>query len=127
MNPNDSGEQYLTVIDSIVFYHGKVSTISFDSTERSSIYFLSKTINRGANKNGTDNMMFYDFQYSNELINISDFDSSKFNVKNELLSFEIYNSMWGELKGDTIILRATKHMYASRSDEVKFIKSVMDK
>ncbi len=122
ISPNENGEQYLTIIDSVVYYHGKVKTLTLDSTESSSIYFLSKTINLGPNQNGNANMMFYDFQYSEELLNISDFESSTFNDRGELLSVNLYNSMWGNLKGDTIILRATKHIYDSRSDEIKFIK-----
>jgi hypothetical protein len=67
--------------------------------------------------------MFDDFQYSDKLIDISDFDSSMFNNRNELLLFDIYNLMWGELKKDTLSLRATKPIYYSRSDEIIFIKN----
>lgn len=123
MSPADSGEQYLTAVDSDIYYHGKVNQISSDSMVISMISFLSKAVNKGPNQNGIDNLMFYDFQYSDKLLNTSDFDSSKFNSRSELLSFDIYNSMWGDLNGDTISLRATKHIYASKSDEIKFIKN----
>lgn len=123
MSPDDSGEQYLIAVDSDTYYHGKVNQVSSDSMVTSMIYFLSKAVNKGPNKNGIDNLMFYDFQYSDKLLNTSDFDSSKFNDRSELLSFDIYNSMWGDLKGDTISFRATKHIYCSRSDEIKFTKN----
>ena len=123
INPNDSGEHYLTVIGQDIFYYGKVNVISLDSTKNDSIYFLSKAVIKSPSQNGIDNMMFYDFQYSSEVLKKSDFDSSKFNIRSELLSFDIYNSMSGELKGDTIFLQATKHIYHSRSNELQFIKT----
>lgn len=117
IDPKDSGEQFLTIKDSVVFYHGKVEIIALDSSESSSTYFLSRAETRG-----TDHLMFYDFQYSEKCLKISDFDSSKFIPRGTIFSFDIYNSLWGQLKSDTLNLRATKHMYASRSDKIKFIK-----
>ena len=113
-HPDNAGAQYLTIIGSDVFYHGKALKISPDSTKTSYTYFLSKTVNKGANQNGIDDLMFYDFQYSDELLEVTDFDSSKLN-KNVLISFDTYNSIWGEFSGDTISLKATKHIYDSRS------------
>lgn len=124
INPSDAGEQYLTIIDSDVFYHGKVHIISPDSTKNSLVYFLSKAVNKRPDQNGINSMMFYNFQYSNEVLKVSDFDSSKFSDRHEFLPFDIYNSIWGELEGDTISLRATKHIYENRSDEIKFIKHI---
>ncbi len=123
ITPDDSGMQYLTVLGSDIYYHGKINRMSLDSKKNSEIYFLSKAVNKGPNQNGINVLMFYDFQYSDKLIDISDFDSSMFNERSELLSVDVYNSMWGELKGDTISLRATKHVYDSRSDEIIFIKN----
>ncbi|WP_298510075.1 hypothetical protein [uncultured Kordia sp.] len=120
-HPDDAGEQYLTIIESDVYYHGKAHKISTDSTKTSFTYFLSKAVNKGPDQNGIDNLVFYDFQYSDELLEVTDFDSSKLN-KSVLISFDIYNSMWGELSGDTISLKATKHIYDSRSDKIIFTK-----
>jgi hypothetical protein len=122
ISPVNCGKQYLTEIGADIYYHGKVNRITLDSTKISAIYFLSKAVSKGPNQNGINDLMFYDFQYSDKLIDISDFDSSKFQDRSELLSFDVYNSIWGELKGDSIHLKASKHLYDSRLDEIIFIK-----
>jgi hypothetical protein len=121
--PNNSGKQYLTFVGADIYYHGNINKIAIASKRVSKIYFLCKAINSEPNLNGIVHLMFDDFQYSDKLIDISDFDSSTFNNRNELLPFDIYNLMWGELKKDTLSLRTTKPIYYSRSDEIIFIKN----
>ena len=46
---NQSGEQYLTVIDTNVFYHGKVRRLSPNTEDTFYVYFLSKAIKKERN------------------------------------------------------------------------------
>ncbi len=121
--PSDVGEQYLAIIDTDIYYYGKVRDIKLvESKNTSFIYFVSKAINNGSDRNGIDNLSFYDFQHSEKPIGIMDWDSTKFDKKGVLFSIDIYNAMWGELKGDTLVLNATKHLYYSRFDKIRFVK-----
>lgn len=122
VDPTDAGEQYLTIIDSNIYYHGKAKEINTGSDSISTIYFISKAVNKGSDNNGTDNLFFYDFQQSKTPLTIDDIDTTNFNNNGLLFSFNIYNSMWGELKGDSIILNSTKNIYYNEIDEITFIK-----
>ena len=120
VHPIYSGEQYLTIIDSNIFYHGKAKEIKLiDSEDISFLYFISKEINKRKDKNEI-NISFYNFQYSPKPLKISNWDSLEYTKNDYLFSTDIYNSMWGKTKGDIITLNATKHLYGSKFDSINF-------
>jgi hypothetical protein len=121
---NQSGEHYLTVVGTDVFYHGKVRGISSSTEETSNVYFLSKAVTEDYNKDGIiDRLRFYDFQYADAELKVTDFKHSKCLTNKAIqLSFDIYNSMQGNILGDTLSFKATKHLHDSQTDTITFLK-----
>ncbi|MEM6718405.1 MAG: hypothetical protein AAF611_03720 [Bacteroidota bacterium] len=119
--PNDEEQHYLTLVDGEIFYHGIVRKTSSDDPKMTRAYFLSKAIQKARDENGSLRLSFDNFQYSDTVLKVTDFDTSKIE-EGVLLSFETYNSMWGTFTGKTISVKATKHRYDSRFDELMFLK-----
>jgi len=78
--PNDCGEQFMTIVQSDVFYYGKVKPLSTSDTA-SYIYFISKGTTKKSIENEENSLTFYYFQYSQTPLKPEDLDGSKSTTK----------------------------------------------
>lgn len=121
VTPVDAGEQYLTITDTNIYYHGKVTVPKvIPGPQFPSVHFIAKG-NRSQSKNAL-NVSFNEFQQAFSPLKIKSWNDNRMEKRASIALIDLYHSMWGKISGDSLILTGIKDAYDSRSDELIFIK-----